>query len=190
MTLLVGLGNPGDKYKNNRHNVGFMLIDKIIDEQNPTRITKSSFQGELFKSQNLLLLKPTTFMNLSGVSIRAVSDYYKPDKIIVVHDDLDLPFGTLRFKLGGSSGGHNGLKSVDAHIGADYYRVRIGVAKPKFKEDIVSYVLADFPKKYQTDLQMVLEQAQKAALALDHQDLAEVATKYSLKNNFEAGDGA
>ena len=111
MTLVVGLGNPDLQYKNNRHNVGFMVIDALLDDHPlAEKITKSNFKGELFKVPSMLLLKPTTYMNLSGESVRAVDDYFKPEQIIVIHDDLDLPFGTLRFKIGGGHGGHNGLR--------------------------------------------------------------------------------
>ena len=147
MTLLVGLGNPDLQYKNNRHNVGFMVIDAIIDDQSSCeKITKANFKGELFKAPSMLLLKPTTYMNLSGESVRSVDDYFKPDQIIVIHDDLDLPFGTLRFKIGGGHGGHNGLRSIDAHIGPEYIRVRIGIGKPTHKSDVAKYVLSDNPE--------------------------------------------
>ena len=120
MTLIVGFGNPDLQYKNNRHNVGFMVVDGLIDGQTSCeKITKTNFKGELFKAPSMLLLKPSTYMNLSGESVRAVSDYFKPDHVIVIHDDLDLPFGTLRFKIGGGHGGHNGLRSIDAHIGVE-----------------------------------------------------------------------
>ncbi len=188
MTLIVGLGNPGLKYHNNRHNVGFMVIDKLLDGHNSTSISKSSFKGELFKSQELLYLKPTTYMNLCGESVRAVCDYYKPEKIIVIHDDLDLNFGTLRFKFAGGTGGHNGLKSIDAHIGKDYYRVRIGIGKPICKQEISSYVLSDFPKVHSEKLESILEQSLKGTEELVNEELSKVATKYSLKDNFDDGE--
>ena len=185
MTLIVGLGNPGTKYKNNRHNVGFMVIDKLVDDHCASDISKNSFLGELFKSSNLLFLKPTTFMNLSGESVRIVSDYFKPHDIIVVHDDLDLPFGTVRFKRGGGHGGHNGLKSIDAHIGDDYLRVRIGIGKPKHKTDVANYVLDDFPKAQLENLKDIILHCSKAALALSQKELKEVSSTFSMKNNFE-----
>jgi PTH1 family peptidyl-tRNA hydrolase len=185
MTLVIGLGNPDSKYKNNRHNVGFMVIDKLVNDHNTTCINKSSFRGELFKFQNILFLKPNTYMNLSGESVRAVSDYYKPEKMIVIHDDLDLPFGTLRFKLGGGNGGHNGLKSIDAHMGKDYYRVRIGIGKPKNKQDVANYVLSDFPKMQEEKLQSILDQSVVAVKALINEDLSTISSKYTLKENFD-----
>lgn len=145
MKLIVGLGNPGDKYKLNRHNVGFMAVDYLIDEFNASKVS-SKFKGELFKSDEFLFLKPMTFMNLSGESVVLVKNFYKIDNddIIVIHDDIDLKLGALRFKRGGGSGGHNGLKSIDAHIGNDYWRVRIGVGRPERKEEVVNFVLSDF----------------------------------------------
>ena len=141
MILIVGLGNPGPEYSKTRHNVGFMLIDRLKNS-NFTDISSAKFQGELFKFQNLLLLKPTTFMNLSGRSVKAVADFYKPERIIVIHDDIDLELGAVKFKKGGGSGGHNGIKSIDALIGADYERVRIGVGRDG--RDAASFVLSKF----------------------------------------------
>jgi len=181
MTLIVGLGNPDSKYKNNRHNVGFMAIDKLVDSHNCTNINKASFRGELYKSKDILFLKPHTYMNLSGESVRAVSDYYKPERIIVIHDDLDLPFGTLRYKMGGGHGGHNGLRSIDAHIGKDYYRVRIGIGKPDNKDDVANFVLSDFPKSQQDILEEILDVSIKATKGLINEELSTISSKYTLK---------
>ncbi|MBP9491682.1 MAG: aminoacyl-tRNA hydrolase [Sulfurospirillum sp.] len=184
MTLVVGLGNPDLQYKNNRHNVGFMVIDALLDDHPlAEKITKSNFKGELFKVPSMLLLKPTTYMNLSGESVRAVDDYFKPEQIIVIHDDLDLPFGTLRFKIGGGHGGHNGLRSIDAHIGAEYIRVRIGIGKPLHKSDVANYVLSDFSVCQREFLPEILNHVKKSIKALLNGDLKEVALQYSLKNS-------
>jgi PTH1 family peptidyl-tRNA hydrolase len=147
MKLVVGLGNPGKKYELNRHNVGFLAVDYLINKFNASKIS-SKFKGELFKSNEYLFLKPTTYMNLSGESVKEVKNFYKIDNddIIVIHDDIDLKLGALRFKKGGSSGGHNGLKSIDKNIGNDYWRVRIGVGRPERKEEVINYVLSDFSK--------------------------------------------
>ena len=147
------------------------------------KITKSNFKGELFKVPSMLLLKPTTYMNLSGESVRAVDDYFKPEQIIVIHDDLDLPFGTLRFKIGGGHGGHNGLRSIDAHIGAEYIRVRIGIGKPLHKSDVANYVLSDFSVCQREFLPEILNHVKKSIKALLNGDLKEVALQYSLKNS-------
>ena len=121
MVLVVGLGNPTNQYASNRHNIGFMVIDALVDELKATPISKSQFQGELFKTSQALFLKPTTYMNLSGQSVRAVSDYFKPDEVVVIHDDLDLGFSVVKFKYGGGHGGHNGLRSLASHIGRCYF---------------------------------------------------------------------
>lgn len=189
MTLIVGLGNPDLQYKNNRHNVGFMAIDSLIDGLSSyEKITKASFQGEVYKTASLLLLKPTTYMNLSGQSVRALSDYFKPDDIIVIHDDLDLPFGTLRFKRGGGHGGHNGLRSIDACIGTEYIRIRVGIGKPLHKSDVAHYVLSDFSKCQREYLPEILSSVIKSTKALLTQDLKEVALQYSLKQNWCEGE--
>ena len=184
LTLFVGLGNPDLQYKNNRHNVGFMVIDSFIDDQTSCeRIPKSSFHGELFKCASHLFLKPTTYMNLSGQSVRSVSDYYKPTEIIVIHDDLDLPFGTLRFKIGGGHGGHNGLRSIDAHIGVEYIRVRIGIGKPVHKSDVSSYVLSNFSACQREFLPKIITHVKESMKALLTKDLKEVSVQYSLKES-------
>lgn len=182
MTLIVGLGNPDLPYKNNRHNVGFMVIDALLDDHpSSEKITKANFKGELYKAPSMLLLKPTTYMNLSGESVRAVDDYFKPDQIIVVHDDLDLPFGTLRFKIGGGHGGHNGLRSIDAHIGSEYIRVRVGIGKPAHKSDVAKYVLSDFSPCQREHLGDIIAHVKKSIKALIAGDLKEVSLQYSLK---------
>jgi len=151
MWLIVGLGNPGKEYENNRHNIGFMAVDEIFRRHN------FSDEGKKFKAQiasgfisgeKVLLLKPQTYMNLSGEAVQAAITFYKInlDNIVVIHDDLDLEPGKLRVKRGGGSGGHNGLKSIDSHIGDNYLRVRIGIGHPGDKNLVSNYVLHDFSK--------------------------------------------
>jgi len=181
MNLIVGLGNPEEKYKHNRHNVGFMVIDSLLSTLPFTHINKSSFRGALYKSSNMLLLKPLTFMNLSGQSVGAVNSYFKPDNIVVIHDDLDLPFGTLKFKFGGGHGGHNGLRSIDECIGNEYLRVRIGIGKPQDRDKVISHVLSDFAKNQQEDLQRIIKNAKEASLVLTKENLTKVSQQYSLK---------
>ena len=142
--LIVGLGNPGPTYANTRHNIGFMVIDELVSRYNASKLSSSQFNGELFKFSNHFLLKPLTFMNLSGNAVVAVKKFYKLDEVVVIHDDLDLPFGTLRFKHGGGHGGHNGLKSTDEKISREYARVRMGIGKPEHKGEVASYVLSNF----------------------------------------------
>ncbi len=184
MTLIVGLGNPTDKYKNNRHNVGFMVIDKLVSDHKATNITKSAFKGELYKSKNLLFLKPLTYMNLSGESVGAVVSYYKPDQIIVIHDDLDIDFGQIRFKNGGGHGGHNGLRSIDAHIGKDYDRIRVGISKPMFKGDVTGHVLGNFENVQQECLKIVIDCASKIVLDLCGNDILDIQQKHASKKSY------
>ncbi len=183
--LIVGLGNPGPKYTLTRHNVGFMVIDELISSLNVTKLSSSSFNGELYKSNNHFLLKPLTFMNLSGESVAKVKNFYKLDTndIIVVHDDLDLPFGSIRFKRGGGHGGHNGLKSLDSHIGKEYIRIRIGIGKPEHKTEIVSYVLSNFTNEEQKKLPEILLHVKEAILKfLDDESLQKITSFYTIKS--------
>jgi PTH1 family peptidyl-tRNA hydrolase len=184
MTLIVGLGNPTDTYKHNRHNIGFMVIDKLVDDLNATNITKASFKGFLFKSKNILLLKPMTYMNLSGESVQAVTAYYKPEQIIVIHDELDVAFGEIRFKNAGSSGGHNGLKSIDTHIGADYDRVRVGISRPEFKGGVTKHVLSDFSKEQEKCLKTVIEKSCEIVLDLSGKTVKDIQQKHSSKKSY------
>lgn len=152
MLVLVGLGNPETKYSMNRHNVGFMTIDNIANKFSFSPF-KKKFQADIIASKindtPILLVKPQTFMNLSGQSISNLKKFYKLQNknIIVIHDDLDLNIGNIRTKLGGSSGGHNGLKSIDSHIGQDYKRLRVGIGHPGDKNLVNNYVLGNFNKE-------------------------------------------
>jgi PTH1 family peptidyl-tRNA hydrolase len=151
MRLLVGLGNPGPDYARNRHSIGFMAADAIV-RRHGFGLWRSRFQGEtaegLIDGVKVLALKPTTFMNLSGQSVAAAARFLKiaPADIIVLHDDLDLVPGRVRVKTGGGAGGHNGLKSIDAHLGPEYRRVRLGIGHPGDKDRVSGYVLGDFAK--------------------------------------------
>ena len=184
MLLIVGLGNPGTQYENTRHNIGFKVIDHLVSDFGANEISKSSFQGKLFKAPNLLLLKPTTFMNLSGNSVQAVKNFYKIEleDIIVIHDDIDLPFSALRFKNGGGHGGHNGLRSIDAMIGKEYNRVRMGVGKPEYKSQVVDYVLGSFSDEEEKVLKGWVKHTAQAVKELKIKTLDEVKSKYSLKS--------
>ncbi len=179
--LIVGLGNPGSAYEKTRHNIGFMVIDALIKRNNAQKLSSSSFEGELFKFQNHFLLKPLTFMNLSGNSIIAVKRFYKVDEVVVIHDDLDLPFGTLRFKYGGGHGGHNGLKSTDEKISREYARVRMGIGKPEHKGEVASYVLGDFNKQESNYLEKWIEHCCNAIDFLLKNRLEDTSSKYTVK---------
>lgn len=181
MCLIVGLGNPGPKYENTRHNIGFQVADALIQKLNPDKINKSAFKGELYKTGSIFILKPQTYMNLSGESVLPVKNFYNIEKVIVVYDEIDLPFGALRIKIGGSHNGHNGLKSLDSFIGQEYYRLRTGVDRPKNKEDVVKYVLQNFSFDEQKALPKIIEHVADAALALCHEELNKVREKYTLK---------
>jgi PTH1 family peptidyl-tRNA hydrolase len=179
--LIVGLGNPGPAYAQTRHNVGFMVIDELCRRHLPQSVSKSSFEGELFKMGQHFLLKPMTFMNLSGRSILAVKHFYKIDEVIVIHDDLDLPFGALRFKKGGGHGGHNGLKSTDAAITPEYIRVRMGIGKPEHKSQVADYVLHPFTSAEQALIGEWVTKAADAVEMLIRASCEEVASKCSIK---------
>jgi PTH1 family peptidyl-tRNA hydrolase len=183
MHLIVGLGNPGERYRLTRHNIGFLVLDRLIEKLSPNPIKKSTFKGDLFKSGDILLLKPATFMNLSGESVAAVKNFYKidPSHIIVIHDDLDLALGALRIKKGGGHGGHNGLKSIDAHIGKEYVRIRFGIGRPTQKEEVVSYVLSNFTQKELECIEPTIDKAAQAALALTKEPLEKVQSRYAQK---------
>jgi PTH1 family peptidyl-tRNA hydrolase len=150
MQLWVGLGNPGAKYAGNRHNVGFMALDRIAEDQGAG--WRSKFQGELaearFGSARIWLLKPGTFMNLSGQSVGEAMRFHKlgPEDVTVFHDELDLAPGRVRLKRGGGHAGHNGLRSIHQHVGPDYARVRLGIGHPGHKDRVSGYVLSDFAK--------------------------------------------
>ena len=190
MTLVAGLGNVGREYELTRHNVGFMLVDLILQDLAHSEISKSSFKGQLFKSELSLFLKPSTFMNASGQSILAVREFYKCERLIVIHDDIDLNLGVLRFKQGGGNGGHNGLKSVDALCGREYERVRVGIGK---KEPVLNFVLGKFSPAELETLRPVLEQAKKGVLAmLQGENISKIASTYNLtlKKDENLGAGA
>ena len=150
MRLVVGLGNPGSRYAKNRHNIGFMAVE-VIARRHRYPGFRSRFKGELgegsIDGERVLLLKPQTFMNASGESVGEAARFYKllPSEVFVIHDEIDLRPGKMRVKRGGGSAGHNGLRSIDALFGTDYWRVRIGVGHPGVKELVQPYVLQNLP---------------------------------------------
>ncbi|WP_417672256.1 aminoacyl-tRNA hydrolase [Roseibium sp.] len=152
MKLIVGLGNPGSKYERNRHNIGFMAVDEIHRRHSGFTPWKARFQGQTSEgrlgSEKVLLLKPSTFMNESGRSVGEAMRFYRiePQEIVVIYDELDLPPAKFRMKTGGGHGGHNGLRSISAHIGQDYRRLRLGIGHPGDKKLVSNYVLGDFAK--------------------------------------------
>ena len=151
MRLFVGLGNPGAKYAENRHNIGFMAVDEIA-RRHGFAPWRRRFQGETSEgaigTERVILLKPTTYMNDSGRSVQEAASFFKiaPGDVTVFHDELELPPGKVRVKIGGGIAGHNGLRSISAHIGNDYRRVRLGIGHPGVKELVHGHVLSDFAK--------------------------------------------
>lgn len=184
MHLIVGLGNIGEQYQLTRHNIGFLVIDEITKNLSiSSNINKSNFKADVLKSGYNLFVKPATYMNNSGQAVVAIKDYYKIDieDIIIIHDDLDLPFGTVKFKVGGGHGGHNGLRSLDSHIGKDYIRVRIGIGKPEDKSQVANYVLSNFSKEELNKLEGIITHTIKAIEALKIEPIDEVKSKFTLK---------
>ena len=160
MLLFVGLGNPTPNSQNNRHNIGFKIVDAInlkfgLSKQKP------KFKGLLttgnIRETKVYAIKPLTFMNSSGICIRELLEYFKidPEDVIVFHDDLDVEFGKIKAKFGGSNAGHNGIASIDKFIGKDYSRVRIGIGKPKEKVSAADYVLNDFSEEEKEGLEKI-----------------------------------
>jgi peptidyl-tRNA hydrolase, PTH1 family len=171
MRLFVGLGNPGAKYARNRHNIGFMAVDRIAADHGfgPWR---AKFQGQVAEgrlgTEKVALLKPETFMNLSGQSVGEAMRFFKlePGDITVFHDEIDLPPARLKVKTGGGHAGHNGLRSIHAHVGEAYQRVRMGVGHPGRKEAVAGYVLHDFAKADEDWLDDMLRGISDGAAAL------------------------
>ena len=157
MLALIGLGNPSSSHKNNRHNIGFMLIDSIVRYKN-LGVYKNKFNAHIMNTQissiPVILAKPQTFMNKSGMCVSQIMHFYKLEtkNIVIFHDDIDLQLGKIKTKIGGSNGGHNGLKDIDEHIGNEYRRVRIGIGKPNGKAGVVEHVLKDFDEEEKVEL--------------------------------------
>jgi PTH1 family peptidyl-tRNA hydrolase len=188
MKLFVGLGNPGAKYAGNRHNIGFMALDLIAADHSfaPWR---SKFQGQVSEGtlggEKIILLKPETFMNLSGQSVSEAARFYKiaPAEITVFHDELDLAPFKCRVKTGGGHAGHNGLRSIHQHIGEAYDRVRLGIGHPGHKDRVAGYVLQDFAKAEQIPLDEMLRGISEGAKALAAGDSAKFLNAVSLRTN-------
>ena len=162
MFLFVGLGNKGTKYEYNRHNIGFLFIDYLVKKYSFLKIN-NKLKSILYKGNildyNIVLSKPETMMNLSGESIRLIKNFYKikQNNIFVVHDELDLNLGKIKFKFGGGSAGHNGIKNIDQNIGNEYYRIRVGVNKDDNKSSPDKFVLSDFKNEEKVLLNSKIE---------------------------------
>jgi len=159
--LIIGLGNPGAEYAGNRHNAGFMVLDELAARASG-RFKAHRSRSEVLETRPAVLAKPLTYMNLSGGPVKALADFYKigPERLIVVHDELDVPYGALRAKLGGGDNGHNGLKSITKVLGTrDYLRVRFGIGRPPGRMDPASFVLKDFATAERKDLAFLVDRA-------------------------------
>ena len=184
--LIVGLGNPGKDYERTRHNCGFRAVD-LLAEQLGCKIDKGKFQGlygqALYQGKKLMLLKPQTYMNLSGRSVLQLSAYFSipPQRIIVLFDDISLPPGRLRIRPDGSAGGHNGIKSIIQEVGSqEFPRVKIGVgAKPNPNFDLADWVLSTFSANEEKNLAVALENGAKAALAIIDHGVPEAANRFN-----------
>lgn len=185
MWLFAGLGNPGGAYAGNRHNIGFMLIDALAGQCGASSF-KSKYQSLCIETtvgkEKVLLMKPQTFMNNSGQSVQAAAKFYKidPDRIVVFHDELDLAPGKVRVKLGGGLAGHNGLKSIKAHLHTeDFWRVRMGIGHPGEKARVHNYVLGDFSRQDEKWLDPFLHACARHAELLVKRDMAGYMSKVS-----------
>ncbi len=182
--LIVGLGNPGQDYASNRHNLGFMVADLLAERMGAgfrrDRHRVFAASGKL-DSHGVTVAKPMSYMNLSGGPVAAFARYYKipAEKIVIVHDEIDLPFGTIRLKLGGGDAGHNGVKSVASALRtADFYRVRVGVGRPPGRQGAASHVLDDFTKAERKELPLLIDRAADATQALLDRGLAAAQTEF------------
>ncbi|MDB5083613.1 MAG: aminoacyl-tRNA hydrolase [Bacilli bacterium] len=171
MKLFIGLGNPGTQYAGTRHNIGFMAIDEIAARWD-VDVRKSKFQAlygeQVVNGEKVVLAKPMTFMNLSGQSVRQLVDWYKPsnEDLVIIFDDMDLPLGKLRLRVKGSSGGHNGIKSIIQHLNSeDFQRIKLGVGRPDQErgQGVIGHVLSTFTKEEQSTVQQVVDKVSDAA---------------------------
>lgn len=168
LKMIVGLGNPGPEHLLTRHNAGFWFVDALASRLGGRFRSHTKFQGEICRVQlaggDITLLKPMTYMNRSGLAIRSLADYLKvsPGEILVAHDELDLPVGEVRFKLGGGAGGHNGLRDTITHLGAEFWRLRLGVGHPGDRSLVIDYVLRRAPKAEEDQILACVEESLEA----------------------------
>ena len=188
MYLIFGLGNPGNRYRLTRHNIGFMVLEKLgsgLEIEFKQKSFDARWGKGKLKDKNVLLAMPQTYMNLSGNAVRKLLAFFKADinNLIVVHDDLDLPFGVIRLKIGGGNAGHKGLESIVENLGSsDFMRVRIGIGKPADKARIESYVLERFEPKEEAIVAPVIQSAADAASEIVLSGIQTAMVKYHTKN--------
>ena len=187
MILVVGLGNPGNQYKNTRHNVGFLTVDILAEKLNISvkKLKFKSLYGEtILNTEKLILIKPQTFMNNSGKSVREWVSFYKvpPENLIVIQDDIDIPFATLRLRQKGSAGTHNGMKSIISQIQQDNFpRVKIGVGQKKGPMDLADFVLSGFAKEEQKSIEEVILLAADAVLDIVKNGIEHAMNQYNVR---------
>ena len=186
MKLIVGLGNIGKEYENTRHNMGFMLVDRYLEYKNITDKFKEKFNAmyveTTINNEKVIFIKPTTYMNNSGIAVRAFLDFYKlnAQDILVISDDLDLDLGKFRLRRNGSSGGHNGLKSIISHLGTDgFKRLRIGISNDK--DDVINYVLSKFSKKELNEIDAMFDTLVNVLDDYFVMDFTSLMSKYNRK---------
>jgi PTH1 family peptidyl-tRNA hydrolase len=188
--LIVGLGNPGPEYANNRHNVGFMVADLLAERIGGKFKRAGKAQAQVLEgrigapgpaSRRVVLVKPTSFMNLSGGPVNALRDFYKVPlaNIVAVHDELDIDYGTLRLKLGGGDNGHNGLKSMTKAMGPYYHRVRFGIGRPPGRMQVADFVLKDFSSTERKELDFLVDRATDSVECLVSEGLERAQSAYN-----------
>lgn len=185
MKCIVGLGNPGRKFKKTRHNAGFMTVDALL-KRHKWKLNKSKFRGdyamETLQGEKVMLLEPQTFMNLSGEAVRPLLDYYEiaTEDVLVIYDDLDLPTGKIRLRQKGGHGGHNGIRSMIDHLGTkEFKRLRIGVGRPESAAPVIDYVLGSFSKAEKEQAAESIEKAADACEAWMQKPFLEVMNEYN-----------
>ncbi|MFJ8136870.1 aminoacyl-tRNA hydrolase [Streptomyces sp. NPDC096013] len=188
--LIVGLGNPGPEYAKNRHNVGFMVADLLAERIGGKFKRAGKAQAQVLEgrigapgpaSRRVVLVKPTSFMNLSGGPVNALRDFYKVPlaNVVAVHDELDIDYGTLRLKLGGGDNGHNGLKSMTKAMGPDYHRVRFGIGRPPGRMQVADFVLKDFSSTERKELDFLVDRATDSVECLVSEGLERAQSAYN-----------
>ncbi|WP_174615343.1 aminoacyl-tRNA hydrolase [Virgibacillus ihumii] len=187
MKCIVGLGNPGRKFKKTRHNIGFMVIDELAERHN-WKLKTDKFNGksvvEHIHGDKVALLKPQTYMNLSGQSIRPLMDFYQidPTEILVIYDDMDLPTGKIRLRQKGGHGGHNGVRSTIEHVGSkEFKRLRIGIGRPDSRMPIIDYVIGNFSKEQQQDASDSIQTAADACEAWMEKPFNQVMNEFNMQ---------
>jgi PTH1 family peptidyl-tRNA hydrolase len=184
-TLIIGLGNPGPEYSLTRHNLGFLVVDELAGRLDAKKFKRSKHHALVADARDgdtpLVLAKPQTYMNESGRAVAALARYYRlpPDRIVVAHDELDLPFGTVRVKLGGGTAGHNGVASVVETIGPGFARVRLGIGRPAGRKDPVVWVLEPFAKREAEDVPSFVDRGADAVLSVLREGISAAQTAFN-----------